>query len=61
MVLANLGFHTRKNFSENYPKFGESASPDLGHAVAQLVEAVRYKSEGHWFDSRLRYWKSSLT
>jgi hypothetical protein len=60
MVLANLGFHTRKNFSENYPKFGERASPDLGNAV-QLVEAVRYKSEGYWFDFRLRYWKSSLT
>jgi hypothetical protein len=22
-----------------------------GHAVAQLVEALRYKPEGHWFDS----------
>jgi uncharacterized membrane protein len=24
----------------------------LGHAVAQLVEALRYKSEGRGFDSR---------
>ena len=24
----------------------------LGHAVVQLVEALRYKSEGHGFDSR---------
>ena len=24
-----------------------------GHAVAQLVEALRYKSEGRGFDSRL--------
>ena len=24
----------------------------LGHAVAQLVEALRYKSKGHGFDSR---------
>jgi len=23
-----------------------------GHAVAQLVEALRYKPEGRWFDSR---------
>jgi hypothetical protein len=23
-----------------------------GHAVAHLVEALRYKPEGHWFDSR---------
>jgi hypothetical protein len=22
------------------------------HAVAQLVEVLRYKSEGRWFDSR---------
>ena len=25
----------------------------MGHAVAQLVEALRYKSEGRVFDSRL--------
>jgi len=25
----------------------------LGHAVAQLVEALRYKPEGRWFDSQL--------
>jgi len=24
----------------------------LGHAVAQLVEALRYRSEGRGFDSR---------
>jgi hypothetical protein len=24
----------------------------FGHAVAQLVEALRYKPEGGWFDSR---------
>ena len=26
---------------------------DLGHAVAQLVEALRYKPEGRGFDSRM--------
>jgi hypothetical protein len=25
-----------------------------GYAVVQLVEALRYKSEGRWFDSRGR-------
>jgi len=30
----------------------------LGHAVAQLVEALRYKSEGRGFDLR---WNFSLT
>ena len=30
----------------------------MGHAVAQLVEALRYKSEGRGFDS---HWNFSLT
>ena len=33
----------------------------LGHAVAQLVEALRYKSEGRGFDSRWYHWNFSLT
>jgi hypothetical protein len=32
-----------------------------GHAVAQLVEALRYKPEGRGFDSRWCHWKFSLT
>jgi hypothetical protein len=28
----------------------------MGHAVAQLVEALRYKSEGRGFDSRWWHW-----
>ena len=45
-------------------------SPDLsiswsyhprGHAVAQLVEALRYKSEDRGFDSRWCHWNFSLT
>ena len=28
----------------------------MGHAVAQLVEALRYKTEGRGFDSRLCHW-----
>ena len=33
----------------------------LGHAVAQLVVAPRYKSEGRGFDSRWCHWNFSLT
>ena len=33
----------------------------VGHAVAQLVEALRYKPEGRGFDSRWRHWNFSLT
>ena len=32
-----------------------------GHAVAQLVEALRYKSKYHRFHSRLSHWNSSFT
>ena len=32
-----------------------------GHAVAQLVEALRYKPEGRGFDSQWCHWNSSLT
>jgi len=32
-----------------------------GHAVAQLVEALRYKSEGRGFDSRWCHCNFSLT
>jgi hypothetical protein len=31
-----------------------------GHAVAQLVEALHYKPEGHGFDSRSCHWNFSL-
>ena len=33
----------------------------LGHAVAQLVEALRYEPEGRGFDSRWCHWNFSLT
>jgi len=33
----------------------------MGHAVAQLVEALRYKPEGRGFDFRWCHWNFSLT
>jgi hypothetical protein len=32
-----------------------------GYAVAQLVEALRYKPEGRGFDSRRSHWYFSVT
>ena len=32
-----------------------------GYAVAQLVEALRYKPEGRGFDSRWSHWSFSVT
>jgi len=34
---------------------------NMNFAVAQLVEALRYKSEGRWFDSWWCQWNFSLT
>jgi hypothetical protein len=33
----------------------------MGYAVAELVEALRYKPEGLGFDSRWFHWNFSLT
>jgi hypothetical protein len=33
----------------------------MGHAVTQLVEALRYKPEGCGFDSQWCHWNFSLT
>ena len=33
----------------------------MGHAVAQLVEALHYKPEGRGFDFRWYHWNFSLT
>jgi len=35
--------------------------PPRVFAVVQLVEALRYKQEGRWFDFRWCHWKLSLT
>jgi len=32
-----------------------------GHAVVSLIEALRYKPQGHRFDSQQRHWNFSLT
>ena len=33
----------------------------VGHAVIKLIEARRYKLEGHRFDSRWCHWNYGLT
>ena len=34
----------------------ENTTEEGGHAVPQLVEALRYKPEGHGFDFRWGHW-----
>ena len=38
------------------PTFLFDFYPNLGHAVAQIVEALLYKPEGRGFDSRWCHW-----
>jgi hypothetical protein len=42
-------------------EFNEIYKTMEGHAVAQLVEALRYKSEDRGFDSQWCLWNSLLT
>jgi hypothetical protein len=42
-------------------QFRESIITLSGYAVAQLVEALRYKPEGRGFDSRWSHWNFSVT
>ena len=44
-----------------YLRYYLRASIIKGHAVAQLVEALRYKPEGRGCDSRCSHWNFSLT
>jgi hypothetical protein len=50
--------NTLKSLWKNYPPFNFNT---WGHAVAQLVEALRYKPERRGFDSRWCHWNFSLT
>ena len=43
------------------PKYFALLPQQKRTAVAQLVEALRYKSEGRRFDSRCCHWNFSLT
>jgi len=46
--------------SQAYANSGSYAY-EWGHAVVQLVEALRYKLEGRGFDSQWCHWNFSLT
>jgi len=56
-LMHNLYNLTTEDKSERYSQVSFSF---LEYTVAQLVEALQYKSEGHGFDSRRRHWNFSL-
>jgi len=58
MLLQNLGLYFE---SFNVDSDKKSLHLTVGYAVAQLVEALRYKPEGHEFDSLWCQWDFLLT
>jgi hypothetical protein len=65
-VSANLGRSQGNELGLEWPKrvakktFRDVLLYSVGHAVAQLVEVLRYKREGHGFDSRWCLWNMAL-
>jgi hypothetical protein len=51
--ISDLGDVGWEMFAEIIVQKWVTASMDKGHAVAQLVEALRYKPERRGFDSRI--------
>ena len=54
-------YTTSCNTQSSVPVFLQVLFEKWGHAVAQLVEALRYKSGGRGFDPRWCHWNFSLT
>jgi len=53
--------HTEFHKHKYLPYYGFVLVAQMGYAVVQLVEALRYKREGHGFDSQWCHWNFSLT
>jgi hypothetical protein len=53
--------HKYQEHLHEYQEYLREYQDYLGHAVAQLVEALRYKLEGRGFDSRCSHWNFSVT
>ena len=62
-LIANSKFPIDISSSKNHIRYlyHYHHHPLEGHAVAQSVEALRYKPEGHGFDSRRCHWNFSMT
>jgi hypothetical protein len=61
-ILWTVSVHSNiKTCSQSERKFHEHRHTYRGQAVAQLIEALHYKSEGHGFYCRWCQWNFSLT
>jgi len=61
MTKINASTHFERRQIPVVTVFQGNVMKNLGHAVAQLVEALTYKPEGCGFDSRWCHWNFSLT
>ena len=52
---------TRVNSTKHRKQQQQQQYLHLGHPVARLVDALRYRPEGRGFDSRWNHWNFSLT
>jgi hypothetical protein len=57
IIIIIINFLSRRNYTEMFI----CCTSWMGHAVAQLVEALRYKPDRRGFDSRWCHWNFSLT
>ena len=60
-VVPCIKFITEEGQNIHKKNFINPYTVPWGTAVARLVEALRYKSEGRGFDSRWCHWNFSLT
>jgi hypothetical protein len=58
---SNLWCFERVNWCDLLVLLCDESTEDVGFAVAQLVEALRYKPEDRGFDSGCCHWDFSLT
>ena len=61
MSISRHLIDAREMKAGNWLRFSVCLNLIWVHAVAQLVEALRYKPEGRGFDSRWCHWSFSLT
>ena len=59
MYLKTKTKYEEGNYNYNYNNY--KYQEVMGYAVAQLIEALRYKPEGRGFDPQWCHWNVSLT
>jgi len=61
LKIESCDFCIQQDSEIEYLEYCHCCGSRRGHAVAQLIEALRYKSEGRGLDSRWCHWYFSFT